>query len=137
MSHMIDKLKSQLNFSTDDIIFASYKADEVKSVLCAGDFAFMLREDKITNNVAFPNKFIEYILSGNQVISTPYIYDISKLIKDYDVGLLYHDNIETLKEQIIERFNKHKYLTGHNYILNKTAFINTTRQLCRYISDDY
>ena len=35
--------------------------EEMLEALCAFDFGFLLRNDSITNFVAFPNKYSEYI----------------------------------------------------------------------------
>ena len=75
-SHNIDDIKSMIE-GEDSIIVDSYKPDELKYALYLGDFAFLLRRDCATNNVAFPNKFLEYIASGMKVISTPYVYEIA------------------------------------------------------------
>jgi len=70
----------------ESITIDSISASMVKDVLCAGDFAFLLRDNIITNNVAFPNKFLEYISSGMKIITTPYVYDIASMVEEYQLG---------------------------------------------------
>lgn len=75
-------------FRSDDILIDSLSPDVLAKTLPAGDFAFMLRQDYITNNVAYPNKFLEYVASGMKVISTPFIADVAKQIQEYKLGYL-------------------------------------------------
>lgn len=72
-----------------DIIVDSYSPDELTKALCLGDFAFMLRTNCVTNNVAFPNKFLEYVQSKMKIITTPYVFEIAIQVKKYNIGFLY------------------------------------------------
>ena len=87
-SHDVQKIKQMVICDTN-LIIDSYRPDELTKALCAGDFAFMLRKDCITNNVAFPNKFLEYLQSRMKIITTPYVFEIAKQIRKYDLGYLY------------------------------------------------
>lgn len=80
----------------------SFTAEELKKALCAMDYAFLIRRDTVTNNVAFPNKFLEYLLARLRVISTPYVFDVAQQIKKYDVGFIYDfgDDISGLIDYI-------------------------------------
>lgn len=79
-----------------DITVDSYTPEELTKALCAGDFAFLLRTDCITNNVAFPNKFLEYVQSKMKIIATPFIYEVAKQIEENDLGFLYKMDFEIL-----------------------------------------
>jgi glycosyltransferase involved in cell wall biosynthesis len=46
----------------------------------------LLREDTLTNRVASPVKFAEYLRCGLPVILTPYIGDFYGLVRSEDVG---------------------------------------------------
>lgn len=87
-SHNIDSVLKLVG-DDKDIIVDMYRPEELTKALCAGDFAFMLRTDCITNNVAFPNKFLEYVQSKMKIITTPYVYEIAKQIKENELGFLY------------------------------------------------
>lgn len=89
-SHSIDFVQKLIK--DDDIQVYSFTPDELKKALCAGDFAFLLRKDCITNNVAFPNKFLEYVLSGMNIITTPYVFEIANQVKMNNIGMLYEMN---------------------------------------------
>lgn len=87
-SHNINEVKKLIR-EDDDIQAYRFDPEELKKALCAGDYAFLLRRDCITNNVAFPNKFLEYVLSGMKIITTPYLYEIADQVKENNLGLLY------------------------------------------------
>lgn len=85
-------------FLGEDVIIDSLEADEVKRTLPAADYTFLLRDNYITNNVAFPNKFLEYVESGAKIIATPYVEDIALYIESNNIGyvlknLSYEDGI--------------------------------------------
>ena len=54
--------------------------------MTAGDFAFLLRDDYITNKVAYPNKLLEYVSAGLKVITTPFIEDVATEVKKRNLG---------------------------------------------------
>lgn len=90
-SHNIEAINRIAN-NDQDIIVDSYRPNELTKALCSGDFAFMLRTDCVTNNVAFPNKYLEYVQSRMKIISTPYVYEIARQIKENNIGYLYEMN---------------------------------------------
>lgn len=102
-SHNIDEVKKLIR-EDDDIQAYRFAPEELKKALCAGDYAFLLRRDCITNNVAFPNKFLEYVLSGMKIITTPYLYEIANQVKKNNLGLLYKmdGDIDSLIQTIEE-----------------------------------
>lgn len=100
-SHRNDFFKG-FSDKDDSIIIDSYGPQELSKALFAGDFAFMLREDCVTNNVAFPNKYLEYVQSRMKIITTPYVYEVSKQIREYDLGFIcdFTDEIQDLLSYI-------------------------------------
>ena len=61
-------------------------SEEVSSYLSAADFAFLIRKSDVTNKVAYPNKFYDYISHNLPVITTNAIDDISRAITEYKLG---------------------------------------------------
>ena len=72
----------------------------VNDVICAGDFAFLLRDNFVTNNVAYPNKFIEYVASGMKIIATPHVKDVASQTEEYGLGFVFDNNKEFLFEYV-------------------------------------
>lgn len=95
LSHQADSINIPKEY---DVVVDKIPSDKVADVLNCGDIGFLLRDDYITNNVAYPNKFLEYVKSGMYIISTPYIYDVAKQIDEYKIGTL----IDTLDNEIYD-----------------------------------
>jgi hypothetical protein len=64
------------------------KPDEVATILGGCDHGLLVREDTITNQVASPTKFAEYLASGLQLIISERIGDFSGLVKEHGLGLV-------------------------------------------------
>lgn len=71
----------------EDVICISLPADEVGLALCACDVGFLLREDNITNKMAFPNKFAEYVRSGLIIITSPGLVEPYEIVTQYKLGI--------------------------------------------------
>lgn len=63
-------------------------AEEVQAVLGACDYGVLVREDTLTNRVASPTKFAEYLAGGLRIIISPNIGDFSELTTSDDLGIV-------------------------------------------------
>lgn len=61
---------------------------QVQAALNACDYGIMLREDTITNRVASPTKFAEYLRSGLRIIASEGLGDFSELVKTERLGVV-------------------------------------------------
>lgn len=113
-SHDEEKIKKLVG-SDQDIIIDSYRPEELAKALCAGDFAFLLRKDCVTNNVAFPNKYLEYVQSKMKIIATPYIYEIAEQISKYNLGYMYSFEDD---QNIIDCIKTHSSLNEDSVVLS-------------------
>ena len=68
------------------------KPEEVPCYLIAADYGLLVREDLITNQVASPVKFAEYLACGLKVIISEGIGDFSEFVKNHKVGYLINEN---------------------------------------------
>lgn len=107
-SHDIDKVRT-ITKKDNRIILDSYNKEELEKALCAGDYAFLLRQNCITNKVAFPNKYLEYIHGFLKIITTPYIDEVAKQVTHYKVGCLY--NMDSNIEIVINYINEQKNIS--------------------------
>lgn len=82
--------------SSEDVLFDSFRPEELSNVFCAADFFVMLREDVPTNHFAYPNKFLEYVSAHRPVITTPFVYDIAEEVKETGVGILFDSDLDKL-----------------------------------------
>jgi glycosyltransferase involved in cell wall biosynthesis len=84
--------------------------DEVFKYLCAADFGMLLRRNELTNMMAYPTKFSEYMLCGLPTIITKTIGCFQDCKKENSVIIdLNHMQIEQLNLVIQSRkFNREK-----------------------------
>ena len=61
---------------------------DVARYIAACDFGFLLRDDTIVNNVAFPIKFAEYAGAGLPVITTKGVREIARIVKKEGIGFI-------------------------------------------------
>jgi hypothetical protein len=135
MSQDYEKLKYLKN-NRQDIIIKGFKFEQVQDVLYSGDFAFLLRADTITNNVAFPNKFLEYIQSNMTIICSKFVYDLKDIVEDYQIGILYDKCDGDLTKNVSEFINIRKSnlidnakCTKINAIIGDSNYQNTLQNL--------
>ena len=62
--------------------------EEVGSALTAADWGWMLREDTVTNRVASPVKFAEYLAAGLQVIISDHLGDTTAFVQKHNCGIV-------------------------------------------------
>ena len=70
--------------------------EEVRNYLSIGDYGILIREDSVTNKVASPVKFAEYLAAGLKVIISPSICDYSAFVKENHCGYWVSDLPNTL-----------------------------------------
>lgn len=106
-TYEVDKARQMIGEDNEDVIVISFKSSELIKALCAMDFAFLIRKDTITNNVAFPNKFLEYVNTRLKIITTPYVYDVASQVKDNNLGCIIglNDNLDDLIDYIENNHN--------------------------------
>lgn len=61
---------------------------EVPGTLQACDHGILVREDTLTNRVASPTKFAEYLAAGLPVIISPHLGDFSALVQQEGLGVV-------------------------------------------------
>ena len=105
------------------------KPSEVSDVLLAGDYGLMLRENSITNSVASPTKYAEYLLAGLKVILSNNIGDFSTNAIEDNTGCIYTKESMVLstisfseKQRLsafaADNFSKEKYKEEYQKVIN-------------------
>lgn len=61
----------------------------VPAELASCDVGILVREDSLTNRVASPVKFAEYLAAGLRVLVSDHLGDISGLVRDHALGWVY------------------------------------------------
>jgi hypothetical protein len=95
--------------------------EEVRELLLCGDYGVMIRECTITNKVASPTKFAEYLLAGLKVITTPDLGDYSMMVAEENVGLIFTEQNPSLILEKLTFEEKKK--------LNRFAIDNFTKSV--------
>jgi hypothetical protein len=65
--------------------------DKVQPVLSMCDYGILYREQSITNKVAAPTKFAEYLSAGLPVMISEGIGDYTSFVKQHDCGMVLND----------------------------------------------
>lgn len=91
------------------------KPEEVSDYLLAGDYGLLIREKSITNKVASPVKFAEYLACGLKVIISEEIGDYSEMVEKEDLGYLFNSlpkiisTVPYLQKQILRNYALKKF----------------------------
>ncbi|NNC84331.1 MAG: hypothetical protein HKN79_12205 [Flavobacteriales bacterium] len=89
LSRQLDALESFPQFSSDRCIKRTVPSSEVSSYLSISDYGILLRKKAVTNQVASPSKFADYVANGCKIIISPDIGDLSEMVQQHDLGLVY------------------------------------------------
>jgi glycosyltransferase involved in cell wall biosynthesis len=95
------KLIEENSINTDRIKVFQASYNEINQYLCAADFGILFREDIMTNNVASPTKFPEYMLAGLPTIISKGVGDYSRFVADHNTGLVIENGDQSIVEQIV------------------------------------
>ncbi|MGX7199928.1 hypothetical protein ACWOEH_08740 [Enterococcus nangangensis] len=134
LSHDVSSIdKTILNEA--NIIVDSYPSEKIEKVLCAGDFAFLIRKNNLTNKVAFPNKFLEYVKSGMRIIATQNVKDVYCQMKRYNLGIIL--DIERLDiRELISSIEKMEPSNEYRSVVSEVLRINSFDvQLKKFVCD--
>ena len=109
--------------------------EEVENYLMACDFGILLRDKSMTNRVASPVKFAEYLSAGLNVIVSENIGDISEFVEQNNCGYVINPNLafefssvndetrvrnnELAKKYFTKESHFSKYKICLEYLLNK------------------
>lgn len=88
--------------------------DEVPKYLMAGDYGLLIRDETITNKVASPVKFAEYLACGLNVIISENLGDYSEFVLKNNCGNVYL-NFKIATSVSIEQKQKNRNLALKNF----------------------
>lgn len=106
--------------------------EEVPSYLLGCDYGLLIREDTVTNQVAAPVKFAEYLACGLKVLISPNLGDYSGYVSEENLGFL-SDSLPPILQKLsvedktrmqafaLEKFSKSRYLTDYLQIIQQTS----------------
>lgn len=110
------------------------KPADVAAILAGCDHGLMIREDTITNRVASPTKFAEYLAAGLPVLISAHIGDFSTTVRANDLGLVWNEGtalppLEPTGDA--RRARLRAYAADH---LTKSAFDTAYRRILQALS---
>jgi hypothetical protein len=121
----IERLKAEF---PGKVICKKVGARQVPHYLIACDYGLLIREQSVTNKVASPVKFAEYLSCGLKVIISDQLGDYSELVKKNNFGHLYNEFREpvrlsisqkqTLRLMALSMFSKNKFITQYKKVLS-------------------
>jgi hypothetical protein len=121
----IEKLEKEF---PSQIIRRKIDPREMPAYLAACDYGFLIREKSVTNSVASPLKFAEYLASGLKIFMSDGIGDYSTMLQNNEWGWIYDSSFPkpvrpSLDEKINvslkakELFSKRNYLNEYKKIV--------------------
>lgn len=106
---------------------------DVPSTLSACDMGILIREDSVTNQVASPTKFAEYLSAGLKVIITKNVGDYSEFVQVHHCGII--ANGEPLPSiDAIDFETRSKMVELVNLNFTKRAQLNNYKELIKNIN---
>ncbi len=111
------------------------KHHEVQKVLAACDYGILFRENSVTNQVASPTKFAEYLSAGLPVIISENLGDYSDFTKTHHCGMVIsaHDDINLVKTTAAEKQRMIQLAIDH---FTKPSCKNEYEKLINFINQE-
>ncbi len=118
MTHHLNEHSEFVKQFKNRIRSAWVKHELVKNYLLASDYGLLYRENSITNKVASPVKFAEYLICGLEVIISEGLGDFSEFVSKNNCGVVGEKNVVE-KTSYETKLENHKLalqnLTKENY----------------------
>jgi hypothetical protein len=122
----LDKLQ---NLFPQQVVRKPLNSNQVAEYLIVGDYGLLIRENSVTNQVASPVKFAEYLACGLKVIISEDLGDYTQLSARKNWGYLYtnfNDTIlkpdvlakQKISQEAINFFSKKNYLLQYKQLLS-------------------
>ena len=96
---LLKSIVTDLNVVTlfsDRVILMNVDEKRVPLLLQCCDYGLLIREKSVTNHVASPVKFAEYLYSGLKVIVSDQVGDYSEFVQTHDCGVVVNSHPSTL-----------------------------------------
>ncbi|MEM7367608.1 MAG: hypothetical protein AAF587_03335 [Bacteroidota bacterium] len=109
--------------------------EDMLLTLSIGDYGLLVREDSVTNQVASPTKFAEYLCGGLQVLISPKLGDYSAMVAQEELGHVVQleqfdmpvlpQPTEEQKQQLhligTSRYSKQSYQSAYEQVLQPSS----------------
>jgi glycosyltransferase involved in cell wall biosynthesis len=88
----INKLKEEFG---SRVIQKFVQPNEVRKHLLSADYGWLVRHSSVTNKVASPVKFAEYLSCGLKVLISPELGDFSEFVRNHHAGSIISPDMDT------------------------------------------
>ncbi|MGE0567502.1 MAG: hypothetical protein AB7O73_06095 [Bacteroidia bacterium] len=89
---------------------------EILDYLSCADYGLLLRENSVTNQVASPTKFGEYLFAGLNVLISPDLGDYTKFVIDNNCGLVISsESVKKFPQVLPEQKNANRKLAERHF----------------------
>ncbi len=108
--------------------------EKVPEMLQVGDYGLLLREQSVTNKVASPAKFAEYLAAGMHVLISENLGDFSGLVKKNSLGFVVKENsnLPSLRRRSFEeKLQVHEFARAH---FSKSKYSSEYQQFIENLS---
>ena len=134
-----ENINAKLIFLSDEIPTASktfkkfadrintkwVKPEEVSGLMIIADYGILIREKSVTNQVASPVKFAEYLACGLQVLISEGIGDFTDFLKQQNCGKIFNESIKIENVPFTQKAKNHQLALRYfvkEADTNKTAY---------------
>ncbi len=108
--------------------------EQVHGMLSACDYGILLRNNTVTNQVASPTKFAEYLHAGLSVLISPHIGDYSEFVKNNACGVIIEVDKGTVELHQIDYAKKQELFTLAQSNFTKEALKTTYQTIVSKLS---
>ena len=135
-SHNKNEIKGFLNGDEKNVIVDSFKPSELRGALCVGDYGFVLRKKDIINEVAFPNKYLEYLSSRLRIITTRFVNEVASQVQMYNLGIVLDDvmDYQTVFDVVQKKRLSSVSLETLSNVLYYNSFEKTLSPFMKYLN---
>ncbi len=102
---------------------------EVAVILAECDHGILVREDSITNRVASPTKFAEYLRAGLKVVAPEHLGDVSARVEREDLGCVWRPGLPLARFQRVSPEDRRRLEQLAMETLTKPAFDHEYRRV--------
>ena len=97
----------------DRIVTNWLKPADVRKYLLAADYGILYREESVTNRVASPVKFAEYLSCGLNILISNKLGDFTEFVKEHNCGLIAGENTQIVELTYEIKSRNHKLAMQH------------------------
>ncbi|MEO0896473.1 MAG: hypothetical protein AAFY71_08760 [Bacteroidota bacterium] len=99
------------------------KHHEVKEYLSMGDYGLLIREDKVTNNVASPVKFAEYLSLGMDILISDNVRDYAAFVATHRCGIIVSEGKKLSFGPLSPEKRKSNQYIANAYLSKESPFV--------------